>query len=99
MTDSSVPTPQNPSYIRVSNKPRAARSTPPVTPTILIVAPFSRIGEGVANHRDGGRNPTELELTVQPANTARPLGATPVLIIPPSRLSSASPGGVSRRLP
>jgi len=28
----------------------------------------------VANHRDGGRDPTELELTVQPANTARPVG-------------------------
>ena len=28
----------------------------------------------MANHRDGGRDPTELELTVQPANTARPVG-------------------------
>ena len=30
-------------------------------------------GEGVANHRDGGCDPTELPLTVQPANTARPV--------------------------
>ncbi len=28
----------------------------------------------MANHRDGGRDPTELELAVQPANTARPVG-------------------------
>ncbi len=32
------------------------------------------MAKGVANHRDGGRDPTELELTVQPANTARPVG-------------------------
>ena len=37
-------------------------------------------GEGVANHRDGGRDPTELALTVQPANTARPVETTrPIL--------------------
>jgi len=40
----------------------------------------------VANHRNGGRDPTELELTVQPANTARPVEATPAVIITPSRL-------------
>ena len=30
----------------------------------------------VANHRNGGRDPTELALTVQPANTA-PVGVPP----------------------
>ena len=38
------------------------------------------------HHRDGGRDPTELALTVQPANTARPVEATPAVIITPSRL-------------
>jgi len=34
------------------------------------------MAKGVANHRDGGRDPTELALTVQPANTARPVETT-----------------------
>ncbi len=44
------------------------------------------MAKGVANHRNGGRDPTELELAVQPANTARPVETTPVESIPPSRL-------------
>ena len=40
-------------------------------------------GEGVANHRDGGRDPTELALTVQPANTARPVETTKTIIPQP----------------
>ena len=52
-------------------------SIPPVIPTILIVRPFLLLtGEGVANHRDGGGDPTELPLTVQPANTAQPVETT-----------------------
>jgi len=43
----------------------------------------------VVNHRDGGRDPTELVSTVQPANTAQPVEATPATIIPPSRLWAA----------
>ena len=43
----------------------------------------------VANHRNGGCDPTELELTVQPANTARPVEATPAVIITPSRIWAA----------
>ena len=38
------------------------------------------MAKGVANHRDGGRDPTELELTVQPANTARPVETTKTII-------------------
>jgi len=37
----------------------------------------------VANHRDGGRDPTELALTVQPANTARPVETTKTIIPQP----------------
>ena len=32
------------------------------------------MAKGVANHRDGGRDPTELADSAQPANTARPVG-------------------------
>ena len=53
-------------------------------PTILIVRPFLLLtGEGVANHRDGGRDPTELVSTVQPANTARPVETTKTIIPQP----------------
>ena len=45
----------------------------------------------MANHRNGGRDPIELELTVQPANTARPVEATPAVIVTPSRLWAAKP--------
>jgi hypothetical protein len=43
--------------------------------------PFrSHKAKGVANHRDGGCDPTELVSTVQPANTARPVETTsPIL--------------------
>jgi hypothetical protein len=55
-----------------------------VIPTILIVRPFLLLtGEGVANHRDGGRDPTELVSTVQPANTARPVETTKTIIPQP----------------
>jgi len=37
----------------------------------------------VANHRDGGRDPTELALTVQPANTARPVETTNTILPQP----------------
>ena len=37
----------------------------------------------MANHRDGGRDPTELALTVQPANTARPVETTKTIIPQP----------------
>jgi len=46
----------------------------------------------VVNHRDGGRDPTELELAVQPANTAQPVEATPAGSITPSRLWAAGFG-------
>ena len=48
----------------------------------------------MANHRNGGCDPTELELTVQPANTARPVEATPAVIITPSRLCATCKGAV-----
>jgi len=44
------------------------------------------MAKGVANHRNGGSDPTELALTVQPANTARPVDTTPATSITPSRL-------------
>ncbi len=57
------------------------------TPFLLVT------GEGVANHRDGGCDPTELAQSVQPANTARPVETTRTIIPQPvmggSRLSSA----------
>ncbi len=40
-------------------------------------------GEGVANHRDGGCDPTELAQSVQPANTARPVETTTTIIPQP----------------
>ncbi len=52
----------------------------------------SEVWDRLANHRDGGRDPTELELAVQPANTARPVDTTPATIIPPSRLWAATGG-------
>ena len=55
--------------------------------------PFRIRPEGWQNHRDGGRDPTELELAVQPANTAPPVEATPAAIIPPSRLWVGCLGG------
>jgi len=48
----------------------------------------------VVNHRDGGRDPTELELAVQPANTAQPVEATPAGSITPSRLWAACSAAV-----
>ena len=46
--------------------------------------PFrSRKAKGVANHRDGGCDPTELALTVQPANTAQPVETTTTILPQP----------------
>jgi len=54
---------------------RRTVSTPPVTPTILMATPFVHVRpKGWQTTRNGGRDPTELALTVQPANTARPVG-------------------------
>ncbi len=57
-------------------------------------------GEGVANHWDGGCDPTELPLTVQPANTARPVETTTPILPQPvdmggqvSRLGCLTTGG------
>ena len=53
--------------------------------------PFRSKAKGVTNHRDGGRDPTELLDSAQPVITARPVEATPATIIPPSRLWAGKP--------
>ncbi len=46
--------------------------------------PFrSRKAKGVANHRDGGCDPTELVQSVQPANTAQPVETTTTILPQP----------------
>ena len=47
------------------------------------MAPLSLLkAKGVASHRGGGGDPTELDQSVQPANTARPVGRHTTIILP-----------------
>ena len=45
--------------------------------------PFRSKAKGVANHRNGGCDPTELVSTVQPANTAPPVETTKTILPQP----------------